>query len=219
MSKFGDEFKAARAAGKKTFMFNGKSYTTRTADDNKRDAAAKDKPAAAKGVTFKPVTDSDIARAKDAVKRPTSGPKTNPGQVQQPSAKIAMDKAEALAREETAIAKDAKNKLASDRRKSISASMEDTKARMSARREEKGGAKLAPSPKEVVKGPSTEEKAAAAAARTEKAKADMEDTKARMSARREEKGGFKLFPKMASGGAVKAKGMGMARGSKACKVR
>ena len=48
MSKFGDEFKAARAAGKKTFMFNGKSYTTRTADDNKKDAAAKakDKPAA-----------------------------------------------------------------------------------------------------------------------------------------------------------------------------
>jgi len=212
MSKFGDEFKAARAAGKKTFMFNGKSYTTRTADDNKRDAAAKDKPAAAKGVTFKPVTDSDIARAKDAVKRPTSGPKTNPGQVQQPSAKIAMDKAEALAREEKAAA-------AAARTKKAKADMEDTKARMSARREEKGGFKLAPPPKEVAKGPSTEEKAAAAAARTKKAKADMEDMKARMSARREEKGGFKLFPKMASGGAVKAKGMGMARGSKACKVR
>jgi len=200
------------------FLNKERGLTARKDTPKKADATAKDKPAAARGVTFKPVTDSDIARARDAVKRPTSGPETNPGQVQQPSAKIAMDKAEALAREETAIAKDAKNKLASDRRKSISDSMEATKARMSERREEKGGFKLAPSPKEVAKGPSTEEKAAAAAARTKKAKADMEDTKARMSARREEKGGFKLFPKMASGGAVKAKGMGMARGSKVCKV-
>lgn len=36
MSKFGDAFKAARAAGDKTFMFNGKKYTTETADDVKR---------------------------------------------------------------------------------------------------------------------------------------------------------------------------------------
>jgi len=40
MSKFGDEFKAARAAGQKTFMFNGKSYTTKTADDIKKAASA-----------------------------------------------------------------------------------------------------------------------------------------------------------------------------------
>ena len=49
MSKFGDEFKAARAAGQKTFMFNGKSYTTKTADDMKKAA-----PAAAKA-EVKPV--------------------------------------------------------------------------------------------------------------------------------------------------------------------
>lgn len=52
MSKFGDEFKAARAAGKKTFMFNGKSYTTKTADDMKKAAPAA--PAAAKA-EVKPV--------------------------------------------------------------------------------------------------------------------------------------------------------------------
>ena len=33
MSAFGDAFKAARAAGKKTFTFNGKSYHTRTKED------------------------------------------------------------------------------------------------------------------------------------------------------------------------------------------
>ena len=124
------------------FLNKERGLTARKDTPKKADVTVK--PAAAKGVTFKPVTDSDIARARDAVKRPTSGPETNPGQVQQPSAKIAMDKADALAREETAIAKDAKNKLASDRRKSISDSMEATKARMSARREEKGGFKLFP---------------------------------------------------------------------------
>ena len=41
MSAFGDAFKAARAAGKKTFTFNGKSYHTRTKEDE-----AKAKPAA-----------------------------------------------------------------------------------------------------------------------------------------------------------------------------
>ena len=33
MSAFGDAFKAAREAGKKTFTFNGKSYHTRTKED------------------------------------------------------------------------------------------------------------------------------------------------------------------------------------------
>jgi hypothetical protein len=107
------------------FLNKERGLTARKDTPKKADAMVK--PAAAKGVTFKPVTDSDIARARDAVKRPTSGPETNPGQVQQPSAKIAMDKADALAREETAIAKDAKNKLASDRRKSISASINPPK--------------------------------------------------------------------------------------------
>ena len=40
MSAFGDAFKAARAAGKKTFTFNGESYHTRTKED---EAKAKDK--------------------------------------------------------------------------------------------------------------------------------------------------------------------------------
>lgn len=35
MSAFGNAFKAARASGAKTFDFNGKSYTTKTADDLK----------------------------------------------------------------------------------------------------------------------------------------------------------------------------------------
>lgn len=42
-SAFGTAFAAARAAGKKTFEFGGKSYTTKRADDPKEGAAAKDK--------------------------------------------------------------------------------------------------------------------------------------------------------------------------------
>ena len=38
MSAFGDAFKAARAAGDKTFTFGGKSYNTKTADDAKGDS-------------------------------------------------------------------------------------------------------------------------------------------------------------------------------------
>jgi hypothetical protein len=33
MSKFGEAFKKARKAGKKTFSFNGKSYTTKTKEE------------------------------------------------------------------------------------------------------------------------------------------------------------------------------------------
>lgn len=39
MSAFGDAFKAARSAGKKSFTFNGKSYHTRTKEDEARPAA------------------------------------------------------------------------------------------------------------------------------------------------------------------------------------
>jgi hypothetical protein len=42
-SAFGTAFAAARAAGKKTFEFGGKSYNTKRADDPKEGAAAKDK--------------------------------------------------------------------------------------------------------------------------------------------------------------------------------
>ena len=41
MSAFGDAFKAARAAGKKEFTFNGKKYHTRTADDEKKSKVTK----------------------------------------------------------------------------------------------------------------------------------------------------------------------------------
>ena len=51
MSAFGDAFKAARAAGKKTFTFNGKSYHTRTKEDEaKAKPEAKPKPDAAKSM-------------------------------------------------------------------------------------------------------------------------------------------------------------------------
>lgn len=42
--KFGDAFKAARAAGKKTFTWNGKLYNTKTKDDG-GSASAKSAPA------------------------------------------------------------------------------------------------------------------------------------------------------------------------------
>ena len=46
MSAFGDAFKAARAAGKKTFTFNGKSYHTRTKEDEaKKPDVSKNKEA------------------------------------------------------------------------------------------------------------------------------------------------------------------------------
>jgi hypothetical protein len=47
MSAFGDAFKAARAAGKKEFTFNGKKYHTRTADDEKKSKVTKSDIAAA----------------------------------------------------------------------------------------------------------------------------------------------------------------------------
>lgn len=56
MSQFGDAFKAARAAGKKSFSFNGKSYHTQTADDLKKlkPAAVKAKPRTAPAPAPKP---------------------------------------------------------------------------------------------------------------------------------------------------------------------
>ena len=58
MSAFGDAFKAARAAGKKTFTFNGKSYHTRTKED---EAKAKAKPEVKpKSDAAKPVTKSEF---------------------------------------------------------------------------------------------------------------------------------------------------------------
>ena len=55
MSAFGDAFKAARAAGKKTFTFNGKSYHTRTKEE---EAKAKPKSDSAKNDSSKPKSDA-----------------------------------------------------------------------------------------------------------------------------------------------------------------
>lgn len=41
MSAFGDAFKAAKAAGKKVFTFEGKKFHTRTADEEKASSKAK----------------------------------------------------------------------------------------------------------------------------------------------------------------------------------
>jgi hypothetical protein len=71
-----------------------------------------------------------------------------------------------------------------------------------------GGANYAP--KTVVKGPSAEEKAAAAdkaAAKKQKSIDDMKATQDRMSEKRKEKSGFKLFPKMKKGGSVRGDGI------------
>ena len=154
MSKFGDEFKAARAAGKKTFMFNGKSYTTRTADDNKKDVAAKakDKPAA-------PAKMDDAT--KDRVKRNELEQAAIKGE--QKPVKLA-DKVEPsrgrgarntgvtggsnLAPAPKSVAKgpsaEEKAAAAAAKTKKAKADMEAMKDRMSARREEKSGFKLFP---------------------------------------------------------------------------
>jgi hypothetical protein len=171
MSKFGDEFKAARAAGKKTFMFNGKSYTTRTADDNKKDAAAK-----AKDTPVAPAMDDATSKA---------------------VAKNTLEQAAIRGEQKPATPAAAKAEVKPDAR--VGRGMRNTGVT--------GGSNLAPTPKPVVKGPSAEEKAAAAAARTKKAKADMEAMKDRMSEKRKEKSGFKLFPRMNHGGSVRGDGI------------
>lgn len=61
MSAFGDAFKAARAAGKKTFTFNGKSYHTRTKEDEakaKKPDVSKAKAGPAEYELIKPVDKS-----------------------------------------------------------------------------------------------------------------------------------------------------------------
>jgi hypothetical protein len=157
MSKFGDEFKAARAAGKKTFMFNGKPYTTRTADDNKKDAAAKTKatPAAApakmddatsKAVTKNALEQKAIAGKQDPVKladkvEPSRGRgMRNMGVTDKPNLAPApkqIGRGPTKSNEEKAAAAAAKTKKAK-------ADMEAMKDRMSAKREEKSGFKLFP---------------------------------------------------------------------------
>ena len=70
MSAFGDAFKAARAAGKKTFTFNGKSYHTRTKEDEAKPAAKPDVSKATAGPAVyekkkaPPMDDATKARVK-----------------------------------------------------------------------------------------------------------------------------------------------------------
>lgn len=68
MSAFGDAFKAARAAGKKTFTFNGKSYHTRTKEDEAKAKPDVSKATAGPAVYEKkkapPMDDATKARVK-----------------------------------------------------------------------------------------------------------------------------------------------------------
>lgn len=50
MSSFGDAFKSARAAGKKTFRFNGKLYNTQTKEEAAKASPASPRPAPRPGV-------------------------------------------------------------------------------------------------------------------------------------------------------------------------
>jgi hypothetical protein len=157
MSKFGDEFKAARAAGKKTFMFNGKSYTTRTADDNKKDAAAK-----AKDTPVAPAMDD---ATKDRVKRNVLEQAAIKGEQKTvtPASTTPVTKQVgrgglnkgvntpanlASAPKQTGRGPTKSNEEkaadAAARTKKAKADMKATKDRMSAKREEKSGFKLFP---------------------------------------------------------------------------
>jgi len=155
MSKFGDEFKAARAAGKKTFMFNGKPYTTRTDDDNKKDAAAKAKatpaaPPPMNDATSKAVTKNALEQAaiRGEQKPVKLADKVEPSRGRGMSNKGVTGGANLAPKpvvkgpsaEEKAAAAD---KAAAKKQKSTD-DMKATKDRMSEKRKEKSGFKLFP---------------------------------------------------------------------------
>lgn len=81
MSKFGDAFKEARAAGKKEFIFNNKRYHTKT----KEEMAAAKKPAAKKPAT------STTSRAGQAYQRMAASPGGVPGKAAKPASKMMSD--------------------------------------------------------------------------------------------------------------------------------
>ena len=78
--KFGSAFSSARKAGKKTFTWKGKSYTTKTADDVKKAASKK---AASKKV---------VSKSKTKVKAPSGpeGPGNDPRYDPKPGQKSTM---------------------------------------------------------------------------------------------------------------------------------
>ena len=89
-SKFGTAFAAARKAGKKTFTFNGKSYTTKVAKETPKSApvpsaAPRGKSGAAQGASGKVSTKSGASRSasgKASVKAkpaPSATPAKKPG--------------------------------------------------------------------------------------------------------------------------------------------
>lgn len=67
MSSFGDAFKSARAAGKKTFKFNGKLYTTQTKEE------------ATKATSTRPTPKPNTTTA-----RPTPRPSAAPASAERP---------------------------------------------------------------------------------------------------------------------------------------
>ena len=62
MSAFGAAFKAARSAGKKTFTFGGKSYTTKLKGEDSSSAPAKSVRPTARATPAAPTTQSARAR-------------------------------------------------------------------------------------------------------------------------------------------------------------
>lgn len=77
MSKFGDAFKAARASGKKTFKFGGKSYTTKTKEEggggSKKTPVPQSKPKQGTGSSAKSGSTGQAKTPKPKA-RPTDGP-------------------------------------------------------------------------------------------------------------------------------------------------
>jgi len=94
MAKFGAAFAAARKAGKKTFDWNGKKYTTKTKDDSKapstssRPAKRPAKPAAKTAAPKRSTTPRPKAR-------PTRAVKPTRGSLGKPAAKRAQSRAKA----------------------------------------------------------------------------------------------------------------------------
>lgn len=69
---FGDAFREARLAGDKTFEFNGKIYTTKTAEEQSREIAARAAPGSGRGPSAgRTAADRDVTVGRAEI--PTSG--------------------------------------------------------------------------------------------------------------------------------------------------
>lgn len=74
---FGDAFREARLAGDKTFEFNGKTYTTKTAEEQSREIAARAAPGSGRGPSAgRTAADRDTTSGRAEI--PTSGAARGP---------------------------------------------------------------------------------------------------------------------------------------------